>query len=238
MNWSKYSIDPNDFLVINWKELQVPEYTYLQRKISYNQNDVWSSSCSIHWVMTTITNNFYVDFTLQDRQAIWNMAILQWANPEMGWDMLSAVKLVVTYVKEHKNLNLAYYRVNFLQYEELIKKWFSIVTWFTNKEWFTKDRMDNCVVWESVSEYWDRKWWHLISLYWNNWLWYIDNYLNHTKCNNTKIVNILQLVQAWTFWDNGYVFSIIDPVKKWYNWMTYTEKIAKLKARPESLSIK
>ena len=233
MNNTKYSIDSNDFLLIQWQDIAIPEGRYYDKRISYYQNDVCAYSCSIHWCMSTIANNFNITFTLDDRKEIWKQAIKLWADPNFGWDMLNAVKLVRNYVRDIKWINLVYFRVPYTLYEEVTKKGFNIVCWYRNRSWFTKDRMDNCIVGENIDEYWDRNYGHLISLYWNNWLWYVDNFPAHTKCNETKIVNIDKLVQAWVFFESWYIYTYVDPIKKWFNWLTLQEKIAKLKWRDE-----
>ena len=228
-NWTKYSTDCNDFIIVKWDNIVVPEWRYIDKRISYLQNEVHKNSCSIHWVMTTMANNFNIIFSLRERKLLWSLAIQQWTDPEVWWYMNKAVKLVIDYVKKFKGIDLLYYRIHYTQYAQMAESRFNLACWFRMRKWFAKDRFDNCIVGEDYEEYWDRTYWHLVSFYWDDWLYYVDNYSH--KCNETKIVNLEQMVKAGIIFENAYLFTYSNPVRKFYNGLTYKEKIQKLKER-------
>jgi hypothetical protein len=181
--------------------------------------------------MSTIANNFWIDFTLEERKAIWDMAKERWATDEGGWWLHKAAKLLRDYCKKHKNLDLVYYRVDWEQYEELVEAGFSIACGYRNKLWMNQDRRD-CTIWEDIETYWDVTYWHLVSfcdVWWH--FWFVDNYPWRHKCNITKVVNVKELVEAWVLFTSWYIYTYENPVRKWYNTLTLEEKVEKLKAR-------
>jgi hypothetical protein len=231
LNWTRYSVDPNDFLLINWDNIPIPEGTYLKNKKAYYQSEVHKLSCSLHACITTISNNFSMSFTLEERKTIFEMAMDRWFDTSFWWYMDKATKLLRDYCKEYRGLDLNYYRIHYTQYKQMARAWFSIVCWYRYALGMWKDRSD-WIVWEDVEEYWDRTYWHLVSFCINEkGFWFVDNYFPKNKNNSTWVVNLEQMVKKGIIFDHGYIYSYRNPVKKWYNSLTLGEKIGKLRTR-------
>jgi len=230
-NWTRYSVSPDDFLLVNWDSLPIPESEYLKNKKAYYQPEVHKLSCSLHACMTTISNNFSLSFTLTERLEILDMAIDRWFDTSFWWYMDKAVKLLRDYCRDKRGLDLNYHRVHYTQFKELAHAWFSIVSWYRYALGMWRDRSD-WIVWEDVAEYWDKKYGHLVSFCINEkGFWFVDSYYPKHRTNSVWVVNLPQMVKAGVIFDAWYIYSYKDPVKKWYNNLTLWEKINKLRNR-------
>jgi len=116
--------DTRDYL---GAEITFPKAPNKYSGIQYNQKEVSLVSCTVHSAYGAYSDVTGYKFTLEERKAIWNKAIELGANPDKGWWVQSAAKLIA----DTKG-DVAYYRVNLGQddFEDAIKKGYSVMTGF------------------------------------------------------------------------------------------------------------
>lgn len=237
MNNTLFKLNLDDWIIEDWQKILKPKYTYKELKKAYRQSEVHRNSCSIHWAMTMISNNFNIDFSLKERQWLWERAIDNGASESWGWRFSDAIKLIKDYCKEENKLDFKYFSVKTAEMQKYLDDWFCIYWWIKIKEWFNADKLKDWFIWDA-DWYWNDKYWHWICFTkfedWN--IWYIDNYSLHTKYNEVRFRDFQKLCDLWVFFPIWYIATTTEEiVKNWYNHLTLREKEEKLRNRPEAI---
>lgn len=224
-----------DYVYHNWKELITPQFRFDDKMVKYRQSKYkdWKMACTIISALTAIWNNCWIklDYNQVNRCIQWAKA--EWYSPKKGWYVQKAVWYVKQFIENEYWMKLAYFRAYYPDFKYLASKWFQLCGWYNNHEWVTADKFDDWILWNDI-DYWDFKYWHAFNLCEIDWKFsWLDNYVNHSKRNIFQIQNINELVQWWIFFKYAYFYVNLEEVKKWYEWLTVKEKIAKLKERPE-----
>jgi len=233
LNWTKYNEDKSDWVLKNWTRVLKPKHSYKELKKAYWQSPVSKNSCSIHWVLTMVSNTFGIDFTLEERKSLWNEAKKLWASDEWGWRFAWAIKLVKSYCSEYRALEFNFYSIQSKEIPRYTKLWFPIYWWVKIKEWYNRDKLKDWFLWDS-EDYWKLLVWHAICFTqfedWN--LWYVDNYPEKTKYNEVRFRDFQKLYDLWVFFNTAYICCTTEEiVKQGYNHLTLEEKVAKLRYR-------
>lgn len=226
-NWTQYKENPSDWIVKDWDKVLIPELNYNLLKHAYRQYPVSKNSCSIHWIMSTISNTFNITFSLAEREEIRKEAKKLWANDEWWWRFADAIKLLKNWCEENKDLKFRYYKVQKEEFEDYAKQWFAIYWGIRIKEWSTRDKLKDWYVWDDVEHFWETKFGHAVcfTMIWDEFG-FVDNYPNKTKYNEVKFRNLDWLLETW------YLMNV------WYILMTndVDEITEALKNRPEAIA--
>lgn len=235
-NWTLYGISAKDWVLKDWVKILKPKYSYQELKKAFWQFPVSKNSCSIHGAITMVANTFNVDYSLEERKAIWEVAKTKWASDEWGWRFHEAIQLVKSWSSEHKGLEFNYFSIPKTQFKEYAEKGFAVYWGIKVKENSTRDKLKDGYVWDDVENFWEMKFWHAVCFTMIDWeFWFVDNYPEKTKYNEVKFRNLDQLLENGYFYNTGYICCTTDEVvKNGYNWLTLEEKKAKLAARPEA----
>ena len=228
--------DQRDFRIWNDIIEDTPS-KFVDKQIQYNQDLVHKNSCFLHWPCGAISDLTWYKFTTEQLQDMIEFCYLQkWANPEWGWYFNEAVKYVSKYVNTHIlkwEQKAIYYRIPYTQYNDILSKWHSIITWFNVRSGWRNDKEDDWILNNSTWEYGTIFNWHCIRISSiGNRISVIDNYLNRKGYRNIyEIDDLNKQVEEWTFFTNWYIFCLKENVVDWYEGMTVKQKISKLKNR-------
>lgn len=94
------------------EKLPTPPFIYASHNIQYNQNDVCKYSCTVSASIGAISDLTGYEFTLTERLELWDEAVKLGANPEQGWSVSEAVKLVSKYWNSKHDKKVLYFRVD------------------------------------------------------------------------------------------------------------------------------
>lgn len=245
-NTTKFQDNWTDWTIINWEKLLKPQFNYNDLKHTYRQSEVSKSSCSIHWILWVLANNFNKTISLWQRKDIWAEAIKRGASEEWWWRFHKAIKLVQEYFSENKDLDFKYFTVPTSEILPYLDKWFSVYWGVKIKEWYNADKLADWFLWD-VESYWEDRFWHAIFFQkfsdWNYW--YVDNYFDErtnkskTKYNEVRFRDFNDLLEKWIFFNTCYIcIPEEEIVRNWYNFLTLEEKQKKLSERPEVIAKK
>jgi len=239
-NWTIFDPQKSDWVFKKWVKILKPQHSYQELRKTFWQYPVSKNSCSIHGVFSMVANTFNVDFTLEERKAIWAEAKKLWASDSWGWRFSKAIKLVRKWCSENKGLEFNYFAIQKEEFKKYALLWFPIYWGIKIKEWSTRDKLKDGYVWDDVESYWDTKLWHALIFPIIDWeFWMVDNYPWKTKYNEVKFRNLEKLLAIWFFFDVGYICCRTDEVvRNGYNRLTLIEKITKLGQRASALAKK
>jgi hypothetical protein len=88
-----------------------PSILFAQNNIEYNQNEVSKVSCPIHSSITALSSLTGYRFTLEERKELWQKALALGANPNVGWNLSSAIDLVRKYWNGKQKQQVLSFRV-------------------------------------------------------------------------------------------------------------------------------
>ena len=230
-NSTKYNSNNTDWIIKDWQHILKPKFDWNDLHKAFWQFPVDKNSCSIHWAITTVANSFNVDFTLEERKEIWNIALTKGADPQWWWYFADAIKLIRDYCRDNNKQRFRYYKIKNTEFEEYAKKWFMIYGWIRIKEWSTRDKLKDWYVWDDVDTFWDTKFWHAVC-FWMIWdeFWFIDNYPNKTRYNEVKFRNLDKLLKKWYFFKTWYIL-MTDDVDEIQEWLSQRKEVKKAKKR-------
>ena len=209
MNWTQYKNNSSDWILKDWAKILIPENSYNNLKHSYLQSAVNKNSCSIFWIMTTISNTFDIVFTLEEQKEIWELAKERWASEKTWWRFHKAIKLLQEYCADKKDYKFRYYSIKNTVFVDYAKKWFTIYWWVAIKENSTRDKLKDWVLWDDIETYWDVKFYHWLTFFKNNESKYdlscVNNYKDKTKYNVYDLTNIDKLIENWMIMKTWYI---------------------------------
>jgi len=205
-NWTQYNENTSDWILKDWDKVLVPEHNYNILKKSFWQFPVSKNSCSVHWALTCIANTFNINYSLSEREEIWEEAKSKGASDDRWWYFADALKLCQEWTAENKEYKFRYYKIQKEEFEKYAKLWFTIYWGIKVKDWSTRDKLKDWVIWDDVESYWESKFWHAVcfSMIWDKF-WFIDNYPNKTKYNTPTFTNLDKLLENWYFFNTWYI---------------------------------
>lgn len=184
--------------------------TYFQKQTRYQQTEVSSVSCTVHAAMGAYTDQTGNVFDLPHRQAVWNIALSEGANPLVGWSVSKAVDAVRKYANTLWGMNIMSLRVSVgsPEFFQALDQGYSIVTGFNGSTAYEVDRRDGIL--DGVV-FGRTLYGHCIRVCKDtdgNFTLVVDNYPNTSKWNTYKIdrSHFDKLIKNNVFFLGGYVF--------------------------------
>jgi hypothetical protein len=180
--------------------------------IQYRQNDVSRVSCTITGAMGAYSALTGYEFTLDERKALWDEALRRGANPNVGWFISSATKLVAEYVNDKLPVKVEPKRIMLDSKNHYKAKAFgySIIGGYRGSPLFRRDRDDDGIL-QEVS-FGEHTYGHC--LHWNYYIGkeferIVDSYPDR-KTNIFKIptANWKKLVENRVFFPDGWIYIV------------------------------
>lgn len=114
----------------------------------YNQKDVSPTSCTVHGAMGSYSDLTGYKFQLEERKEIWEEALNRGADPNGGWYIQSAVKLVAEWVNKNCEQKVSYYRipVSSGEFLQAMRLGYSPVIGYRGNKTYKLDRDDNGII--------------------------------------------------------------------------------------------
>ena len=211
---------------LNTKIYNAPRlYTWVE----YNQTEVQTNSCSIHWCISAATALTWYLFNLADRITLWDMALDRGGSNNWWWYLSDATKLIRDFLKT-KDISLKYFSVNYRDYDTILDAWYVIITGYRVLAGMRQDRIDNWILDGSAWRYWEFSNGHCIAINKKNWKVYcIDNYKG-SKYNLFEIKDLKKLCEDNVFFKSGFFYIATEQLRG-YQYLTLKEKINKLRNR-------
>jgi hypothetical protein len=207
--------DNRDYLISDIIIPRTPKGTDSFRKngsIQYDQREVAKNSCTIHGAMTAYSALTGYRFTLEERKKIWEMALKEGANPEVGWYINSAVDLVRRYVNENLPIKVEYRRmpIDSFEFGAVMRLGYTPIIGYCGNKDYQLDRDDNGII--NNVKFPNYTYAHCLSTTYSIGDEYdlvVDNYPTR-KTNLYKIpsANWKQLVMWRVFFGNAYIYLI------------------------------
>ena len=107
--------DDRDWLGSDFDLPRAPKGTssfLLNGATQYNQVECAPNSCTVHGAMGAYSDLTGYKFQLEERKEIWQEALNRGADPDVGWYISSAVKLVKEWVNKNCEDKVNYYRLD------------------------------------------------------------------------------------------------------------------------------
>ena len=141
--FSEYTFDHSPGSSVCSGILNLPEPSNKFTDITYEQDEVSNCSCTLHGALGALSDLLGTKFSLEDRKALWERALALGAQEGLGWYVDKAVKLIRDFARE-KGHDILYFRVMLgsEEYEDAIKKGYSVVTGFRGNASYNQDISD------------------------------------------------------------------------------------------------
>jgi len=215
MNNTLFKVDEHQFLLTDSTYLTKPKYTHDKLKIEYWQSEVNKYSCSLHAVITTLSNQFNLYYTLEERKDILKVATDQGFSKKWGWTMVDASKCVVDWTNKNKAMHIKSIRISWKLFRKVAYLGYCIVTGFHLKEGFNADKFDDGVLNFSKGQYGADKYGHLLTLASKTkfgiakQLIAVDNYKDKSRMNNYEIKHsiVKDLVANGILFPSGFIYT-------------------------------
>jgi len=188
-------------------EIAFPKAPKTYSGIQYNQKDVSYVSCTVHGAMGAYSDLTGHEFTLEERKAVWKEALELGANPDVGWFIKDAVKLVQ---KTMEDVNYFRVSLNGIDFREALEQGYSVVCGYRGNKDFGIDFKEDGIL--DLKDLGVTTYGHCIRISQGEepgmYDIVIDNYLGRPKYNVYKIPeeNFKALVANRVFFKNGYVY--------------------------------
>lgn len=162
---------PQDW-IMNWNSIELKKLPTLflkdDERYQYNQ---WSSAdCTIYWSIGAISDLFNYEFSAEEIEEINEESYKRGRVRGEWWYVQSAVKLVCERWNErHKDKTVAYYYISKYEtdvIEQVLKKNYTLVTWYYGSSAYQKDRDDNIQIDNKYR--WETSYGHCIDVVWKD----------------------------------------------------------------------
>lgn len=193
---------------IKWDEEKVSDFW--DKKIQYNQKEVHKNSCSIHWPIWCISDLMDYEFSLSERKEIRNLALQNWASTERWRYLNDAVNLVRNrwYEKKYTKLETRQVELNTNDMLDVLKKGYSIATWYRWNSAYNKDMIEDCIL--NWIDFWESTYWHCIRIFQKDWhIYVVDNY-KWRECNYYKLEDFNKLYLNSVYFRRWYIYLLKD----------------------------
>lgn len=197
--WAIDWIGDSDWLfwsIVDITELPNTANTFDKFKIQYNQDkQIGKNSCTVAaamWAVSDITGLTWTEAQMRD---VYESAIKEWLEPSIGWYTHKAVDLVRKKALEHLGVEVNYASLSMSDEKlrnDLMNKWYSIVTGYLGNSAYNKDKNDDWVV---TKIHKPTTYWHAIRR--TNKSRIVDNYFG-IKYNVYTNNLIKEMLDEWT----------------------------------------
>ncbi len=168
INWCLGLGNTQDDWIMDGDSIKLKELPTLylkdDKRIEYNQ---WKSNdCTIYWSIWAISDLFNYEFSAEEIEEINEESYKAGRTRWDWWYVQNAVKLVCKRWNErHKDQTVAYYFITKIQtnvIEEVLKKNYTLVTWYYGSVAYQRDRDDNLQIDNKYR--WETSYWHCIDV--------------------------------------------------------------------------
>jgi hypothetical protein len=143
--------DDRDWLGADFELQRAPKGTssfLLNGATQYNQKDAGRNSCTIHGAMGAYSDLTGYKFSVEERNEIYQEAVRRGLDPNVGWYILDAVKLIRDWVNKNckDKVNFLRYNVGSADFEKAMSFGYSPILGYRGNALYNKDRDDNGVL--------------------------------------------------------------------------------------------
>lgn len=214
-----------------WWNIPKPFYNFWDNRIQYNQNVDWYESwCVFHAWLWCLSDQTWIDFTLEKIKKLANLCKNKYWRKEWEWMFINswADAVVEWYNNIYKSKIYKYIVKTWSQEEnDLLDLWYSIHNWYRWNYKYNSDKNDDCIL--QGDDFWDTTYWHSIrKVKKKDKIYIVDNY-EWIKCNIYEIQDYLTKCDHWLFFGYSYVYIFKTPMENtitvpYYKWENMEEK--------------
>lgn len=202
-NWLIYEVSDRDYLL--WGDsiqVEIQNRPYADDTIfEYNQNEVGAYSCTIHGAMGAVSDLMNYKYSKEERKALWNKAIDQWASETQGWHFYKAVDLVRKEWNAKNKDQIISFRLPYGDtFYEALNRGHSLVGGYRGNSKYNLDASDWTLGW---TDFKPSTYGHCVRL--RKGIKVVDNYLGK-KSNLYTIERMDDLIANKVFYDEFYIF--------------------------------
>ena len=129
--------------IVNRESIDPPEYTWMDNKFVYDQDEYKSNTCTVYQAIWAYSDfkGYYVPY--EERKELVDLAIWGWLDTSIGWYLYKAVDLVRNYYEDISSVSVIFGSED---YWKAIDMWFSMMDWYKGNREYNDDRDDDKVV--------------------------------------------------------------------------------------------